>query len=153
MREFVPHHQSDIRRNLEMILTDELYDKLCQAAREKSREMGIDISFAISDEHGLPRVYRRYGEALVLSITLVPGKAYTSAVTQCATKDVAASAMEGASLMAIQSNDPRITLVAGGYPLFVNGKIAGGIGVGGGTEEQDCEIAKHVLSVFESLVN
>ena len=134
-----------------MILTDELYDKLCQAAREKSREMGIDISFAISDEHGLPRVYRRYGEALVLSITLVPGKAYTSAVTQCATKDVAASAMEGASLMAIQTNDPKFTLVAGGYPLFINGKIAGGIGVGGGTEEQDCKIAEYVVRLFEKL--
>ena len=40
-------------------------------------------------------VYRRYGEALVLSITLVPGKAYTAAVTQCRTKDVAAAAAEG----------------------------------------------------------
>lgn len=49
-----------------MILTDELCDKLCAAAREKSKEMGIDISFAISDENGLPRAYRRYGEALVL---------------------------------------------------------------------------------------
>ena len=93
-----------------MILTDELCDKLCAAAKEKSREIGIDISFAISDENGLPRVYRRYGEALVLSITLVPGKAYTAAVTQCKTKDVAAAAAEGASLMAIQTNDPRITL-------------------------------------------
>lgn len=45
--------------------------------------------------------------------------------------------------------DPRITLVAGGYPLFVNGKIAGGIGVGGGTEAEDCEIAEYVVSVFE----
>ena len=97
-----------------MILTDELCDKLCAAAKEKSREIGIDISFAISDENGLPRVYRRYGEALVLSITLVPGKAYTAAVTQCKTKDVAEAAAEGASLMAIQTNDPRITLVAGG---------------------------------------
>ncbi len=135
-----------------MVLTDELCDQLCAAARDKSRELGIDISFAISDEHGLPRVYRRYGEALVLSITLVPGKAYTAAVTQCKTKDVAAAAAEGAALMAIQTNDPRITLVAGGYPLFVNGKIAGGIGVGGGTEEQDCLIAEHVCSVFENLV-
>ena len=117
-----------------MILTDELCDRLCAAALEKSREIGIDISFAVSDENGLPRVYRRYGEALVLSITLVPGKAYTVAVTQCRTKDVAACSVEGGSLMAIQTNDPRITLVAGGYPLFVNGKIAGGIGVGGGTE-------------------
>ena len=134
-----------------MILTDEICDKLCAAAKEKSKELGIDISFEISDENGLPRVYRRYGEALVLSITLVPGKAYTSAVTQCKTKDVAAAAAEGAALMAIQTNDPRITLVAGGYPLFVNGKIAGGIGVGGGTEEQDCQIAEYVVSVFDEL--
>lgn len=134
-----------------MILTDELCDKLCAAARAKSGEMGVDISFAVCDENGLPRVYRRYGKALVLSVTLVPGKAYTAAVTQCKTKDVAAAAAEGASLMAIQTNDPRITLVAGGYPLFVNGKIAGGIGVGGGTEEQDCAIAEHVLSVFQEL--
>ena len=135
-----------------MILTDEVCDKLCAAAKEKSREMGVDISFAISDENGLPRVYRRYGEALVLSITLVPGKAYTAAVTQCKTKDVAAAAAEGASLMAIQTNDPRITLVAGGYPLFAGGKIAGGIGVGGGSEAQDCEIAEHVVSVFNEAV-
>ena len=94
-----------------MVWTDELCDRLCAAAREKSRELGIDISFAISDKHGLPRVYRRYGDALVLSSTLV----------------------------------------AGGYPLFVNGRIAGGIGVGGGTEEQDCAIAEHVVSVFETL--
>lgn len=132
-----------------MILTDELCDKLCAAAREKSKELGIDISFAVSDEHGLPRVYRRYGEALVLSITLVPGKAYTAAVTQSKTKDVAAWSAEGDPLMAIQTNDPKITLVAGGYPLFAKGKIAGGIGVGGGTEEQDCAIAEYVVSVFE----
>ncbi len=134
-----------------MILTDELCDRLSAAAREKSREMGLDISFAICDENGLPRVYRRYGEALVLSITLVPGKAYTAAVTQCKTEDVAACAAEGGSLMAIQTNDSKITLVAGGYPLFVDGKIAGGIGVGGGTEEQDCAIAEYVVSVFEEL--
>ena len=33
--------------------------------------------------------------------------------------------------------------------MFVGGKIAGGIGVGGGTEEQDCAIAEYVVSVFE----
>lgn len=38
-----------------MILTDELCDKLCAAAHEKSKEIGIDISFAICDENGLPK--------------------------------------------------------------------------------------------------
>lgn len=140
--------QTNERRNL----SDELCDKLCAAAHEKSKELGIDISFAIADRHGLPRAYRRYGDALVLSITLVPGKAYTSAVTQCKTKDVATAAAEGAPLMGIQTNDPRITLVAGGYPLFVDGKIAGAIGVGGGTEAQDCEIAEYVMKVFQELM-
>ena len=137
--------------NEKRILSDEMCDKLCATAHEKSKELGIDISFAIADQYGLPRVFRRYGDALVLSITLVPGKAYTSAVTQCKTKDVASAAAEGASLMGIQTNDPRITLVAGGYPLFADGKIVGAIGVGGGTEAQDCEIAEYVVKVFEKL--
>ena len=82
----------------------------------------------------------------------MPGKAYTAAVTQCQTKDVAAAATENAPLMGIQTNDSRITLVAGGYPLFVNGKIAGAIGVGGGTEAQDCEIAEHIVNVFKKSI-
>lgn len=135
-----------------MTLTDELCTKLALAAKEKSQELGIDISFAICDGNGLLKYFQRFGEALVLSITLVPAKAYTSAITQSKTKDVANWAKEGNVLMAIQSNDPKITLVAGGYPLFVNGKIAGAIGVGGGTEEQDCLIAEYVLSKFEEFI-
>lgn len=124
-----------------MFLDDSLCDKLCEAARQKSKELGLDISFAIADSSGLLRVFRRYGEALVLSITLVPLKAYTAAITQMPTKDLAALAKEGEALMAIQANDDKITLVAGGYPLFANGKIIGGIGVGGrqcGTRLLDC---------------
>lgn len=137
--------------NSNAVLSDEACDSLVRAAKEKSAELGIEVSFAISDPSGLPRVFRRFGNALVLSTTLVPGKAYTSAVTQCTTKDVAKYAAEGASLMAIQTNDPRITLVAGGYPLFKDGQIVGAIGVGGGTEEQDCEIAEYVVSVFNGM--
>lgn len=58
---------------------------MCRCAG-KEQEIGIDISFAVCDESGLPRVYRRYGEALVLSIALVPGKAYTAAVTHAGQK-------------------------------------------------------------------
>lgn len=86
-----------------MVLTDELCNKLCAAAKEKSGEIGIDISFAICDESGLLRAFRRFGEALVLSITLVSGKAYTAAITQCKTKDVAACAAEGGALILLST--------------------------------------------------
>ena len=48
-------------------------------------------------------------------------------------------------------DDPRITLVASGYPLFVNSKIAGGIGVSGGSEEEHRTITEHVIAVFDQL--
>ena len=44
-----------------------------------------------------------------------------------------------------------VTGCARRLPLFADGKIAGGIGVGGGAEEQDCAIAEYVVSVFEEL--
>lgn len=64
-------------------------------------------------------------------------------------RDFLAVCVEFPPSEAIQTNDPRITLVAGGYPLFVKGRIAGGIG--GGTEAQDCETAEYVVSMFERL--
>lgn len=133
------------------VLTDETCDMLCKAAQTKSRKMGLDISFAIADSNGLPRLFRRFGNALVLSATLVPNKAYTSAITQTPTGELAPYVAVNGDLMGINTCDPRITLVPGGVPLFVDGKIVGAIGVGGGTKAQDMEIADHIISVFNSL--
>lgn len=47
----------------------------------------------------------------------------------------------------------QITLVPGGYPLFVGGKIVGAIGVGGGTKEQDLEIVDYVVAKFNELMS
>lgn len=138
-------------RSADLKLTDETCETLCAAAKEKSREIGLDISFAIADADGLPRLFRRFGDALVLSATLVPAKAYTSAITQTATGELAEYATDGGNLMGINTCDKRITLVPGGTPLFVNGKIVGAIGVGGGSKDQDMEIANHVVAVFTRL--
>ena len=67
------------------------------------------------------------------------------------TRPAAASTMSVGSIPFPGIDDPRITLVAGGYPLFVNGKIAGGIGVSGGSEEEHRTIAEHVIAVFDQL--
>lgn len=139
-------------RSAGAVLTDETCDILCNAAREKSREMGLDISFAISDPTGLPRLFRRFGDALVLSATLVPAKAYTAAVTRTPTGELAPFVADGGDLMGMNTCDRRITLVPGGLPLFAaDGTLVGGIGVGGGTKEQDMEIARHVEACFNAL--
>lgn len=78
-------------------IADETCDALCRAAREKSLELGIDISFAVADADGLPRMFRRFGDALVLSATLVPAKAHTAAVARLSTGELAKCAAEGNS--------------------------------------------------------
>lgn len=135
-----------------MVWSEELCEALSAAALKKSREMNLDISFAIADENGLPRMFRRFGNALVLSTILVPNKAYTSAITQTATKDLAKVTVDGGALFGINSADNRITYVAGGFPLFYQGKIVGAIGIGGGTEKQDCEIGEYVVKTFNDLI-
>jgi uncharacterized protein GlcG (DUF336 family) len=40
-------------------------------------------------------------------------------------------------------------VVGGGLPITLEGEIIGGIGVGGGTEEQDIECAQARLKVLE----
>lgn len=134
-------------------LTDELCQKLTVAAEKASKQMRLDISFAIADESGLPKIFVRFGEALVLSTILVPAKAFTSAVTETATKDLEPWVRSGQPLSGINSNDPRICLVAGGVPLKVNNKTIGAFGVGGGSQEQDLTICDAVLEEFNNIMN
>lgn len=133
------------------VLSDNVCDILSNAAKEKSAELGLDISFAIADADGLPRLFRRFGNALVLSTILVPDKAYTAAITMTPTDALAPLVADGGNLMGINTCDLHITVVPGGLPLFVDGQIVGAIGIGGGSKEQDMEIAHHVLEKFNKL--
>ena len=134
------------------VLTDDICEKLCNAAKEKSDELNLDISFAIYDENGIILLFRRYGDAPVISTKLAPGKAYTSAVMFMPTEQLAKLCTDGGPLMGLQNKDSRITLVSGGYPLVSSGKCVGAIGVGGGRGNEDNIIAEHVLDVFENLI-
>lgn len=134
------------------VLTDDICEKLCNAAKEKSDELDLDISFAIYDENGIILLFRRYGDAPVISTKLAQGKAYTSAVMFMPTEQLAKLCTDGGPLMGLQNKDSRITLVSGGYPLVCRGKCVGAIGVGGGRGNEDNIIAEHVLDVFENLI-
>ena len=55
----------------------------------------------------------------------------------------------GDSLYGIQyTNNNRIVIFGGGEPLLSKGEIVGGLGVSGGTEEQDTYLAKYGANIF-----
>lgn len=52
----------------------------------------------------------------------MPAKPYTAAITQSTTSSIKKLSAERGSLKSFQANDPKLTLVADGYP-FVGGTL------------------------------
>lgn len=127
--------------------------KLAKAVERKAEEIGVPIVFSVVDEGGSAILLHRMEDALLVSIELAPNKAYTSVALKAPTHNLAPLVQPGADLFGLQqSNQNRIVPFGGGFPLTVNGKIIGGIGVSGGTVEEDILLATCAIEVFERLI-
>ena len=87
----------------------------------------------------------------IASYDIALGKAYTVVSLKMTTSELAKLAQPGASLYGIQfTNGGKIVIFGGGEPLRnKNGDIIGGLGVSGGSEEQDTYLAKYGREIFE----
>ncbi|MGK7941776.1 MAG: heme-binding protein, partial [Crocosphaera sp.] len=76
-------------------------------------------------------------------------KAYTSRAFDIATKELAEHSQSGGQFFGIHaSNNGKIMIFAGGIPLYSEGKVVGGIGVSGGSGEQDHAVAEAGAAAF-----
>lgn len=121
--------------------------RMASAAQAKAESMGVPIVFAAVDDGGNLVLLHRMEDSLLVSLDLAQGKAFTSAALRVPTDQVKDLAKESGDLYGIEaSNAGRIVLFGGGLPIFVNGKLSGGIGVSGGTVEEDLCIVNHALN-------
>jgi uncharacterized protein GlcG (DUF336 family) len=87
-----------------------------------------------------------------VSIGISLNKAYTAVAVKIATGDLAGVTQSGQALFGIHNADGgRIIIFGGGIPLKANDQIVGGIGVSGGSVEQDIECAEAGVKKFQSL--
>lgn len=77
------------------------------------------------------------------SVVLVPAKARTAAAFRRATVDLAAGTTDPARIASFTAAG--FSLLGGGRPIVENGVVIGAVGVGGGTPEQDDEVAQAAL--------
>ena len=129
-------------------LTLTLCDKMIEAGMKRAREIGVPMVLAIVDAGGNLLEQRRMDDALVVSISLAPRKAYTAASVRMPTSQLAELAQPGAPLFGIDVNTPNLTLVGGGLPVVLGGAVAGGVGVSGGSVEQDTAVAQAMLTAI-----
>ncbi len=124
---------------------------LSAGIQAKAEEMGVKAVIAIADRGGHPILVERMDDAFIASYDIAVNKAFTVVSLKMSTSDLKPLAQPGGSLYGIQfTNQGKIVIFGGGEPLKdAAGTIIGGLGVSGGTEEQDTALAAYGRKLFE----
>ncbi len=125
---------------------------LAERVLRRAQEMGVRAVVAVADRGGNPICVLSMDGAYLASWDIAVNKSYTSVALQMATRELATLAAPGGSLYGIQfTNGGKIVIFGGGEPLKADDKIVGGLGVSGGTAEQDTALAAYGREQFEEM--
>ena len=142
---------SEVVGNKKMSL--DLAKKVSEKIREKAKEIGVNAVVAISNEGARPVLVECMDNSYIASYDIAVNKAYTTVALKMSTKTLKGLAQPGQSLYGIQfTNNSKIVIFGGGETLEAYGKILGGLGVSGGTEEQDTYLAEFGKEVFLKII-
>jgi uncharacterized protein GlcG (DUF336 family) len=108
-----------------------------QAAVAHASELGIRINVAITDPAGVLMAFLRMPGAFLHSVEIAIDKAYTAASFGFPTSEWMGILAGGEALRLGMPLRPRLVVFGGGLPIRDGGHLLGGIGVSGGSAEQD----------------
>jgi uncharacterized protein GlcG (DUF336 family) len=130
-------------------VSHESAQKMVAAAVAKATALGIPQVVAVLDESGLLKGFCRMDGAALVSIEVAQNKAYT-ALFGMPSKDFYNFIKDDPALLIGVPHIPRIAVFGGGLPIKVGDKVVGGIGVSGGTVEQDVACAQAGLDAVKA---
>lgn len=126
--------------------------RMTQAALDRAPGLGALVSAAVVDAGGHLVHFQRMDRAEIAGPTLAVDKAFTAVAHRIETVRLGPLTAPGGPLWGLQANGGgRYVVFAGGLPCWEGGVVVGGVGVSGGTAEQDADCARAALSVFEGL--
>ena len=112
----------------------------------EATEVKIPVAVCVIDTHGNVVLTHRMGGAPAFSLELAERKAYTSALVRMRTADLLPLVQPGQPLYPlIVVSGGRYSAMGGGVPLLNEGVVVAGVGVSGGTTEQDVAIVEAAL--------
>ena len=138
-------------KNSEFYLIEpEKAKKIIAAVEERAREQGKRAVVAVCNPEGNPIAVHVMDGAFLVSYEVAVKKAYTSVAVKMSTMELSALCQPGGTFYGLQALDKVITF-GGGIPLYHDGIIVGGLGVSGGTGEEDHDLALYGAAVFQTL--
>jgi len=121
-------------------------NRALQGAVRKAQEMGIPMSIAVVDEGSHLLGFARTDQGKPHTIRIAETKARAAASNRLPTGKISSTGHPVDDHMAIAlplaaGTDIYLTF-KGGLPIIIEGHCVGGVGVSGGTGDQDAEVAK-----------
>lgn len=134
------------------LLTLPLARVLGDVAEREAVATGVPVTVAVVDgEAGLIYLARQDG-SLPASRELAIGKAKTAASLRMTSAEVGRLAQPGGMLYGVQNAQPgEVVTFGGGFPLRLGGVVIGGIGVSGGTVDEDERIAEPAVAALAQM--
>ena len=119
-------------------------ETVLEAAKKKAAALGLKCNIAIVDDGGHMLAFARMDGARPASADTALTKAVSAATFRQETGPLPAKGEPDVLLsLSIQNaSGGKITTLKGGVPIVIDGQVVGAVGVGGGTGEQDAEVAK-----------
>jgi uncharacterized protein GlcG (DUF336 family) len=120
------------------------------AAEKKAAEIKLPMNIAVVDSGGNLVAFGRMKDSIMVSIGISMDKAWTAAAFKLPTNVLATLSQPGQPLFGINTtNNGRVVIFGGGFPVKAKDQVIGGIGVSGGSVEQDMEVSQAGLAAFK----
>ena len=122
--------------------------KICDAAIEKARSLGVKIAVSVVDPGANLVATHKMDGALILGIDGSKGKAVASAIFGQPSGELEARAERPTMRALLIQWGGRFIMGQGALPIIRNGEVIGACGVGGGTPQEDEECARAGLDAI-----
>lgn len=117
--------------------------QIIETAQVRAEEIENPMVITVANSEGNLIAQHRMDDAWLASVNISRNKAYTAAALKMPTHELAEPTQPGNSLYGLQTTDEgRIVIFGGGYPLERDSEVVGAIGVSGGAVEQDRDVAE-----------
>ena len=121
--------------------------KIADRVEAESLKQNVPVAVTVIDTHGNVVLVHRMTKAPAFSLELSERKAYTAALVGIRTADLVPLVQPGAELYPLLAvSGGRYSAMGGGVPLTGEGQVIAGVGVSGGTTEQDIGIVEAAMT-------
>ena len=125
-----------------------LIEKIEQEAQRRNKPSVI----AVCSPDGNPVAVHVMDGSFLVSFDMAVKKAYTSVAVKMSTMELSRLTQPGQTFYGLGKMSDNIVIFGGGVPLKVGDTIIGGLGISGGTSEEDNSLAEYGLQVLNEVL-